>query len=127
MYNRLMEYLEKQEILYFRQYGFRKGHSTDLAILEVVDRISSALDNNQNVVAVFMDLAKAFDTINHDILIQKLSHYGIHGHVLNWFVSYLKDRVQKVKVESTYSNEEVIQCGVPQGSILGPILFLLNK
>jgi len=125
MYNRLWNYLEKLEILYIRQYGFRKGHSTDLAILDVVDNISKALDNNQSVIAVFMDLAKAFDTINHDVLEQKLSHYGIRGSMLNWLKSYLRNRVQMVKVENTFSSREIVQCGVPQGSILGPLLFLI--
>lgn len=125
MYDRLVTYIEKLDLMYNKQYGFRKGHSTDHAIIDVVDSVLKTLDNNEVAVAVFMDLAKAFDTINHGILLEKLNHYGVHGNAFCWFKSYLTNRKQMVKYNRTVSNEDVLVCGVPQGSILGPILFLL--
>lgn len=125
MYNRLVCYLNECNILYKHQYGFRKGHSTDHALLYAVDNILQALDNKMSVVGVYMDLAKAFDTINHKILIRKMQHYGIHGNVLQWFESYLDNRQQKVKYNDILSASQTVVCGIPQGSILGPILFLL--
>jgi len=127
MCNRLVKYLESHDILYKHQYGFRKGFSTDLAIVTVVDDVLRALEDGKTVLGIYMDLAKAFDTINHKILLQKLHHYGIHGPSYNWFKSYLENRFQVVK----YSQDIVttaklpIECGVPQGSIIGPILFIL--
>ena len=125
MYIRLISFVNKQKILYDFQFGFRKGHSTNQALLILVDKILNAIDNGNLVIGLFIDLCKAFDTVNHEILFEKLSKYGIRNTALQWFKSYLQNRKQFVcyqNIESLYSN---ISCGVPQGSILGPILFLL--
>ena len=96
-----------------------------MAILDVHAKIIEAIENKQLACSVFLDFAKAFDTVNHDILLGKLYHYGIRGITNKWFESYLKNRYQKVKIDSTLSDAKLITCGVPQGSVLGPILFLI--
>src|SRR6218665_3847491 len=96
MHNRLTDFLEQNNDLYNKQFGFRKNHFTTFAIVEVVDKISEAMDRRQMIVEVFLDLSKAFDTIRHDILWAKLDHYGIRGLALDWFKSYLTDITQQV-------------------------------
>jgi len=125
MYNRLSNFLENNDLLYNKQFGFRKNHSTSYAIMEVVDKITEAIDKRQITIGVFLDLSKAFDTIKHDILINKLEYYGVRGIPLDWFKSYLTNRTQRVRLGDTLSNVASILCGVPQGSILGPLLFLI--
>ena len=122
---RLSNYLESCNILSDNQYGFRKGFSSGMAIAEMCDKISSASDKNDFSIGVFIDLSKAFDTINHDILLRKLEHYGIRGIALNWFRSYLYNRKQFVSSNYAVSPFLSINCGVPQGSHLGPLLFLI--
>lgn len=124
MYNRLMEYISNHNVLYNFQFGFRQDHSTEIALTVFIDKVMNALDNGQHVIGIFLDLAKAFDTVNHEILIKKLRHYGIRGNALEWFRSYLSGRTQIVKF-TIDSDEKEIVCGVPQGSILGPLCFLL--
>ena len=94
-----------------------------MALLDIYDKISQSIDKNQYSIGVFIDLSKAFDTINHQILLKKLEHYGIRGSPLDWFKSYLSKRQQFVHYNDTSSNNLEITCGVPQGSILGPLLF----
>ena len=125
IYNRLLDYLNKPKILSDNQFGFRKHHSTEYALTLLYDKISAAIDNNELTVGIFIDLSKAFDTVNHQILLDKLLHYGIRGVALNWFVSYLSNRHQFVQFNDTSSSLHIIKCGVPQGSILGPLLFLI--
>ena len=125
IYNRLTSYINKHELLYSSQYGFRKGHSTQHAILEIVNDIQSNMNQRLLSCGVFIDLKKAFDTVNHDILLDKLNHYGFRGIINDWFSSYLKNRTQTTQVSHHVSDKAAVGCGVPQGSILGPLLFLL--
>ena len=125
MYNRLISYLDYNKILHPAQYGFRKNHSTYMALLDLYNRITTATDNNEYAIGIFVDLSKAFDTINHDILLRKLWHYGIRGITLDWFTSYLSNRKQFVTLNDVNSAHRTISTGVPQGSVLGPLLFIL--
>jgi hypothetical protein len=124
-HQQLFSYLSRNKLLYKHQYGFREDHSTELAVLEFLDRIYSHLDAGNIPISVFLDLSKAFDTIDHNILCSKLTHYGIGGTELNWFRSYLTDRSQYVSYNGSCSELNKITTGVPQGSILGPLLFTI--
>ena len=121
----LVNYLEKHEILYEFQFGFRKGHSTSQAIAEIADNLRNAIDDNLYSCGVFLDFSKAFDTVNHTILLKKMERYGIRGVPLQLFASYLTNRQQYVQMGSTVSSEQTMTCGIPQASSLGPVLFLI--
>jgi hypothetical protein len=125
IYKRLIQYLEHKNILYDHQYGFRKGRSTYMPLTLVVDYLHNALDNHEYTVGLFIDLRKAFDTVNHSILLNKLKFYGVRGVPLFWFENYLGNRSQFVSYNNNISSNQNIVCGVPQGSILGPLLFLI--
>jgi len=125
VYKRVYNFLTKNNVLYKHQYGFRKNYSTSLALLEVVDSCYRNLDVNKKVLGIYFDLQKAFDTVDHKILLSKLFYYGIREVLYYWFKSYLSDRQQFTFVNKVSSNICSINCGVPQGSVLGPLLFLL--
>ena len=124
-YNRLYDFLNNEKILYDKQFGFRTKYSTEMALILLTDRISSALEKGEFVLGIFLDFSKAFDTVNHEILLKKLNHYGVRGIANDWVSSYLDSRPQFVVYDSVKSANKYIDCGVPQGSILGPLLFLL--
>ena len=125
MFNRLVAFLNKQNVFYEHQYGFTPSYSTTLAMIHLVEQISSSIDNKEICAGIFLDLSKAFDTVNHKILLNKLEHYGIRGIALDWVKSYLNDRKQYVEVNNVASAQKTVKCGIPQGSILGPLLFIL--
>ena len=123
---RLQSFIDKCSLISDCQYGFRPGCSTASALLELIEDISTSLDNKKVTVGVFIDLKKAFDTIDHGLLIRKLEHYGIRGKANDWLNSYLQGREQFVQVDEHRSNLLNITCGVPQGSVLGPKLFIMS-
>ena len=125
VYTRLENYINYNNILSSKQYGFRSKYSTYMAMLDMCNNITDSVDNKLFSVGIFIDLAKAFDTINHKILLTKLEHYGIRGITLQWFSDYLSNRKQYVSVSNVNSNYADITCGVPQGSVLGPLLFII--
>ena len=123
LYSRLISYIDKFQILYKYQYGFRKKYSTEQSLIEFVDQVRLSLDKQEMTCGIFIDLTKAFDTFNHQILIQKLNHYGIRGRAQNLLSSYLTNRKQYVQIDNIKSKTRTISCGVPQGSVLGPYCF----
>ena len=125
MYNHIVNFMDSNDSIYKYQFGFRQRHSTQQAIITLVEKITSSLDNGDFVIGVFLDLKKAFDTVDHHILLNKLFAYGIRGNTLKWFESYLTDRSQYVTYDGMQSTILPIKCGVPQGSILGPLLFII--
>ena len=125
IYDSVFEFLVRYQILFETQYGFRKGRNTTHAILDFIKTIEEAIESNQYAIGIFCDLSKAFDTLNHEILLQKLDHYGIRGLANSWFRSYLENRRQYVELNSKKSKCLPLPTGVPQGSILGPLLFLI--
>ena len=121
MYNRLFKYLTANEILHKKQCGFQKGHSTEHAIIQLINQINNSFEKNHFTLGIFIDLSKAFDTVDHSILIKKLKLYGVKGNNLRWFESYLSNRKQYISYNGNKCTTfESITYGVPQGSILGP-------
>ena len=125
MHERVYEFLEKYQCIYKLQFGFRKGHSTTHALTDLTEAIRKNIDENKFAVGVFIDLQKAFDTVDHKILLKKLDHYGIRGTANKWFESYLSNRQQFVSINNKDSSLKPMKFGVPQGSVLGPLLFLI--
>ena len=124
MYNRLFKYLSENSILYKTQFGFQTPHSTEHAILLLVNQLYQSFDESKFTLGIFIDLSKAFDTVDHKILTKKLELYGIKDCNLRWFESYLSNRKKFITYGDKQTNIETITCRVPQGSILGPLLFL---
>ena len=121
----IVDYFTTNSLFCENQFGFRKGRSTEDAVLTFHDRIKQMLDNRQTPFAVFLDLSKAFDTIDHDLLLRKLTFYGFTNSALTLMNSYLRDRSQYVDLDGVTSDRQGVDVGVPQGSILGPLLFLI--
>ena len=131
MYKRTYTFLTENNQIYHSQYGFRAGHSCENAIGDLVSHVLKNQQQNKYTTSLFLDLSKAFDTLNHDLLLQKLEIYGVRGTALNWFCSYLSGRKLRVKIKSNdgctnnYSKWHDYTHGTPQGSCLGPLLFLV--
>ena len=124
LYKYLLDFLDSNNVLYKHQFGFREKHCTQQAIVSLVEKITQSWDTDDIVIGVFIDLKKAFDTVPHDILLKKMYAYGIRGNAFKLLKSYLTDRTQYVVYDSKQSETLPIKCGVPQGSILGPLLFI---
>ena len=125
VYDQLYSFLANEEIITNQQSGFRSLHSTVTALLEATDSWALDIDRGNVNAVVFLDLKKAFDTVDHDVLLGKLSLYGIQESAYDWFKSYLNNRTQKCVVNGSLSKVCSLGCGVPQGTILGPLLFLI--
>lgn len=121
----LVEYFDNNSLFYDNQYGFRSGRSTQDAVFLLTDIIYKAKNNSLNTCTSFLDLSKAFNCVNHPILLKKLLHYGIEKTCYNWFASYLYNRTQYTTIGNHMSNRVKVRSGVPQGSVLGPILYLI--
>ena len=118
-------YLENNNIFYTYQFGFRANHSTNHALTEITEQIRNACDKGLFTCGVYLDLQKAFDTVNQNILLAKLKHYGIKGTSFDWFKSFICDRVQYTSIDLKESSTKIVSHGVPQGSVLGPLLFII--
>ena len=125
MYKRLYIFLNNNNIIYNLQFGFRQQYSASHTLINITENIRKALDDGNIGRGVFVDLQKAFDTVDHQILLAKLNHYEIRGVSNDWFKSYLSNRNQYVSINGFDSGLTTINCGVPQGSVIGPLLFLL--
>ena len=125
VFTRMIAFLKKYDILSNFQFGFREKHSTVHALMSFVEKIAHSIDSSSHTVGIFLDFSKAFDTINHEILLYKLANIGVRGKALEWFRSYLSNRRQFVFLNEQASDFKNITCGVPQGSLLGPLLFII--
>ena len=125
VYDQLETYLDERKLLYDLQSGFRPKYSTDTCLIHQTDFIKFQMDKGNAVGMVLLDLQKAFDTVDHSILLAKLEAMGLSNDIVKWFQSYLSGRQQLVDAAGTFSSCENITCGVPQGSILGPLFFLI--
>ena len=125
VYKRLYSFLNIHNCIYELQFGFRAGHSTNHALFSLTEKIRVALDTGNFACGIFVDFQKAFDTVDHEILLKKLEYYGVRGVANNWFKSYLTNRKQFVSINGFDSTYKPMKYGVPQGSVLGPLLFLI--
>ena len=125
LYEQIYDYFTEHKLMLDSQYGFRKKHSTEHAAIELIDRLMDEIDKKNIPIAIFLDLSKAFDTLNHNILLQKLKYYGFKDSAISLMQSYLVNRKQYVEIEKIKSKTTTLITGVPQGSILGPLLFII--
>lgn len=129
MYNRIIDFFTSQKMLHNFQHGFLKQKSTDTAVFNLIEKVLDAFERGSKVCGLFLDLSKAFDSINHDLILDKLYRYGVRGQAYSWLDSYLRNRAQRVRIivegAKLYSGTENALVGVPQGSVLGPLLFII--
>ena len=125
MYQRLSNFLDINNVIYLLQFGFRPKYSTNHALINLTESIRQSLDEGSFGCGIFLDMQKAFDTVDHKILLKKLEYYGNRGVCNDWFKSYLLDCKQFVSINSYNSDLMPVDFGVPQGSVLGPLLFLI--
>ena len=125
IYNRLFNYFEKNALLYENQFGFQQSNSTEHALLQLVKEVKQSFENGEYTLGVFVDLSKAFDTVDHEILLKKLHLYGVRGSFHSLLTNYLEKRKQYINEGNSSKQFLPISCGVPQGSILGPLLFII--
>ncbi len=125
VHSQLYDHITTYNLLSEAQFGFRKYHSTSTCVLKLLDNVYRNIEQGKLTGVVFLDLKKAFDTVNHSILINKLRSFNVHQNSILWFDNYLKDRKQQVRIKDCRSDSHVVKCGVPQGSILGPLLFII--
>ena len=123
--SQMMHHIESQGIICETQFGFRQNHSCETQLLLIIDDFARAMDHNIQVDVGILDMSKAFDKVPHERLALKLHHYGIRGNVLTWLQSFLRNRSQQVVIDGYYSTPCGVISGVPQGSVLGPTLFLI--
>ena len=125
IHQRLYLFLKHNNIIYHNQFGFWSNHSTEHALIALTQEIQDACDKDALACGVFLDFQKAFDSANHDILLSKLEYYGVRNLSKDWFSSYFNNRTQFVTINTKRSSNTFVTHGVPQGSVLGPLLFLL--
>ena len=125
MCNRLHEFLKSHNLIYDLQFGFRQKHCTFLALIHLIEKIREQLGKGSSSRGIFVDFQKAFDTVDHDILIRKLNYYGVRATTNSWFSSYLENRAKIASIYGYLLNLDFILCSVPKGCILGLLLFLI--